>query len=225
MDITDNRDRKFKEVISKRQLDLTVVLENVHDPHNIGAVIRSCDAIGVSEIYVLYTEGNVTEEEFRIGKSSSTGVGKWIDIHFYTDHQKCFQILKDKYTNILATDWHDEAQSIYEIDLSISTALVFGNEHDGVSTETLNQSNGIIVIPQMGMAQSLNISVACAVCLFEAMRQRLKSGKYNSEFSPENSSHKLQYENFLKAHHEPRMNKMKTRKLQKLSIENQQENP
>lgn len=181
-DIEDKRIARFKDVISKRQADLTVVLENVHDPHNIGAVLRSCDAVGISDVYILYTEAELIERGVSIGKNASTGVGKWINIHTYDDVKNCFSDLRQQYTQIMATHLSEDAVSLYQVDLTLPTALVFGNEHEGVSQESLKYCTGNIIIPQMGMVQSLNISVACAVSIFEAARQRKKKGRYDNEF-------------------------------------------
>lgn len=163
---------------ARRQPCLTVVLENVHDPHNIGAVLRSCDAVGIMEAFVLYTESQLDLDRLELGKRASRGAQKWMDIHFYTDPEACFRHVKSKYDKLWATHLGETAHSLYSLGLTQSTALLFGNEHDGVSEASLAYADGNLVIPQMGMGRSLNISVACAVVLFEAMRQRLQAGLY-----------------------------------------------
>lgn len=173
------REKRFKEVIARRQPNITVVLENVHDSHNIGAVLRTCDSIGVMEIFVLYTEENLTKEILKLGKRTSSGARRWVDVHLYNDAEECFTHIKKKYENIWATHLNESAVSLYDIDLSASVALVFGNERDGLSEEALSYCTGNFIIPQMGMVQSLNISVACAVTLYEAMRQRNEKGYYS----------------------------------------------
>ena len=89
--MTPEREEKFEKVVAQRQFDLTVILENVHDPHNIGAVLRSCDSVGIREIFVLYTDDKLTEEKLTIGKKSSSGARKWVDVHYFTDVEKCFK--------------------------------------------------------------------------------------------------------------------------------------
>lgn len=174
--MTPERLAKFKRVVANSQLNLTVILENVHDPHNIGAVLRSCDSVGVREIFVLYTEPQLNLETIELGKRSSSGARKWIDVHYYTAPKACFEHVKKKYDLILGTHLSENAQSLHDLNLSQSVALLFGNERDGLSEEALSYADGNFIIPQIGMVESLNISVACAVTLYEAFRQRLEAG-------------------------------------------------
>ena len=177
--ITDKRRRMFERVAAGRQ-EMTVILENVHDPHNIGAVIRTCDAVGIYEIFVLYTEDHLAFERLERIKSSSTGVRKWMQLHTFRDIDDCMAEVRKRYDLVLATHLDCEASSIYNSDLGRRIAFLFGNEHEGVSQKALQYADGNLLIPQMGMAQSLNISVACAVTLYEAMRQRDLKGMYQT---------------------------------------------
>ncbi|MCO6475302.1 MAG: RNA methyltransferase [Phaeodactylibacter sp.] len=179
--MTPERRERLREVAFRRQAGLTVILENVHDPHNIGAVIRSCDSVGISEIFVLYTEPHLTEEHILVGKKSSGGARKWVDVHYYTSPEDCFRRVKEKYGRILATHLGEAAVPLHSLRLTQPTALLFGNERDGVSETALAYADGNFAIPQMGMAKSLNISVACAVTLYEALRQRLEAGMYGKD--------------------------------------------
>lgn len=176
--MTPERESKFRKVASRRQPNLTVILENVHDPHNVGAVLRTCDSVGIKEIFVLYSEPKLNRERLELGKQSSSGARRWVDVHFYTDTKTCFQHVRQKYQFIYSTHLSDNAADLYELDLSASVALLFGNEHDGLSQEALSYSDRNFLIPQMGMVESLNISVACAVTLYEAFRQRNNKGFY-----------------------------------------------
>lgn len=176
--MTEERRKKIERVLAKRQNDLTVVLENVFDPHNISAVMRSCDAIGVQEIYVLNTK---IPRHKKWGERSSSSAHKWLTIHQYTDLQECYEALRKNYDRILTTHLSTESVSLYEVDLTQRTALIFGNEHAGVSDELLALSDGNFIIPQYGMIQSLNISVACAVSLYEAFRQKTLAGHYQQQ--------------------------------------------
>ena len=166
------RRQRFEEVVGRRQFDLTVVLENVHDPHNIGAVLRSCDSVGISEVFVLYTEPQLDRDHLELGRRAAGGAQKWVDVNFYTEIAPCFEHLRSRYDRIYSTHLSDEATELFDLQLSGSVALVFGNEHDGVSEEVRRRTDGDFIIPQVGMSQSLNISVACAVTLYEAFRQR-----------------------------------------------------
>lgn len=179
MKISDERFQKYMSLANKRQRDITIILENVYDTHNLGAAMRSCDAIGISDVYVLYTDPELQRKEFKIGKRTTAGTKKWVQIHYFQDIDYCFEEVRKKYKRIFSTHLSDKSQELYDLDLSKPSALLFGNESDGVSQEALQKSDGNFIIPQMGMVESLNISVACAVSLFEAMRQRISKNMYS----------------------------------------------
>jgi tRNA (guanosine-2'-O-)-methyltransferase len=173
--MTPQRREKLTSVINKRQLDITVVLENVFDPHNISAVMRTCDAVGVQEIYILNTR---IPRHKKWGSKSSSSAAKWLTIHQFDNAEECFSSLRQNYSSILTTHLNHDAVGLYELDLTKSTALVFGNEHSGVSEEMLAFADGNFAIPQVGIIRSLNISVAAAVTLYEAYRQKSNAGHY-----------------------------------------------
>ena len=176
--MTPQRKSRITHVLDRRQPDLTIVMENVHDPHNISAVMRTADSVGIQELYVLNTQIN---RHKKFGKKSSASAASWLTIHEFDNLEECFTSLRKRYSKIYATHLAEEAHSLYELDLTEPVALVFGNEHAGVTQECLKLCNGNFIIPQMGMVQSLNISVACAVTLYEAYRQREKAGYYKGE--------------------------------------------
>ncbi|MFL5787287.1 MAG: TrmH family RNA methyltransferase [Flavisolibacter sp.] len=176
--MTIQRSQRIDSVLSKRQNDLTIVLENVFDPHNISAVMRSCDAIGIQEIFVLNTKIPLHK---KWGSRSSSSALKWLTIHQFDNTEECFSTIRKKYSKILATHLEKNAISLYELDLTQKIALVFGNEHSGVSDEIHQYADGNFLIPQVGMIQSLNISVACAVSLYEAFRQKMIAGHYDQK--------------------------------------------
>ncbi len=187
IDIAENRKKRFTEVASFRQPDLTVLLENVHDPHNIGAVIRSCDSVGIDEIYILYTDPKLIERGFKQSHGTSTGIHNWVMVQYFTELENCVEQIKAKYKRLVGRLIHQSSKSLYDTDLASSLAIAFGNEKDGISKELAEKLDDNLVIPQVGFAQSLNISVACAVTLYEAFRQRKILGKYN----PQQSEHIL----------------------------------
>lgn len=160
---------------------MTVVLENVFDPHNISAVMRSCDAVGIQDIYVLT---NKIPRHKKWGVRSSSSAAKWLTVHQFEDAGDCVAALRKKYSRILTTHLSSDTVSLYCLDLIPSTALVFGNEHAGVSDEIRALCDGNFIIPQVGMIQSLNISVACAVSVYEAFRQKQAAGHYNAQKLP-----------------------------------------
>ena len=176
--MTPERKEKLLSVLKKRQNDLTVVLENVFDPHNVSAVMRTCDAVGVQEIYVLNTK---IPRHKKWGYRSSSSAAKWLTTFQFDNAGECFNALRKKYTKILSTHLDSGAISMHNIDFTQPVALVFGNEHSGVSEEIRGMADGNFIIPQAGIIRSLNISVACAVTLYEAYRQKEIAGHYNKQ--------------------------------------------
>ncbi|WP_237722112.1 TrmH family RNA methyltransferase [Sediminibacterium roseum] len=176
MELTPERKAKLLNVLSKRQAGLTVVMENVDDPHNISAVMRTCEAVGIQDIFVLTTK---IHPHRQFGPRSSSSAAKWLTVHSFTDTKECVAELRKRYSKILTTHLGEDSITLHNIDFTESIALVFGNEHDGVSEEIRAMADGNFIIPQMGIIQSLNISVACAVTIYEAMRQKQIAGHYD----------------------------------------------
>jgi tRNA (guanosine-2'-O-)-methyltransferase len=179
--MTSERELRITGVLEKRQDNLIVVLENVFDPHNISAVMRTCDAVGVQDIYVLNTR---IPRHKKWGAKSSSSAAQWLTIHQYTDAQDCFGELRKRVDRIFTTHLGSDSISLYDMQLTGRIALVFGNEHSGVSEEIRALADGNFIIPQMGIIQSLNISVACAVSLYEAFRQKNAAGHYEQRGLP-----------------------------------------
>lgn len=173
---TEARIKKITEVLRKRQFDLTVVMENINDPHNLSAVLRSCDAVGVQKVHLIYYGDQPIP---KLSDKSSASAKKWLEIEKHNSVQACFEKLRGEGKTIYTTHLNSDAISIYEVDFCKPSAIVFGNEHLGVSEEALKSADKNIIIPQVGMISSLNISVACAVILYEAFRQRLNAGFYD----------------------------------------------
>ena len=186
--MTEERRQKFERVLAHRQNDLTVVLENVFDPHNISAVMRSCDAVGIQEIYVLNTK---IPRHKKWGFRSSSSAAKWLTVHQFENTDECFAAIRKNYSSIFTTSLTNNSISLYSMDLTQSIALVFGNEHSGVSDEINALADGNFLVPQVGMIQSLNISVACAVTLYEAYRQKQAAGHYEHQKLSFELSHNL----------------------------------
>jgi tRNA (guanosine-2'-O-)-methyltransferase len=175
--MTPERTERLLSVLNKRQNNITVVLENVFDPHNIAAVMRTCDAVGIQDIYVLNT---TIARHKKFGQKSSSSAAKWLTIHQFTEAEACFTELRHHYNLILTTHLSSDAVALHDIDFTQSIALVFGNEHAGVSDEIRAMADGNFIIPQVGIIKSLNISVACAVTVYEAMRQKTLAGHYDT---------------------------------------------
>jgi tRNA (guanosine-2'-O-)-methyltransferase len=174
--MTPERTERLESVLNKRQPDLTVVLENVYDPHNISAVMRTCDAVGIQDIYIL---NHTIDPHRKYGARSSSSAHKWLSIHEFTDPKECFAELRKHYKKIYTTHLSSDAVSMHQLNLTESVALVFGNERKGVTQEIIAMADGNFIIPQVGIIKSLNISVACAVTLYEAFRQKNNAGHYD----------------------------------------------
>ncbi len=187
--MTPERKDKLISVLNKRQSNLTVVLENVFDPHNVSAVMRTCDSVGIQDMYTINTRVAPVREW---GFKSSSSARKWVTMHQYTDVHQCFDELREQYDKIYTTHLADDSLGLYDIDFTQSIALVFGNETFGVSEEVRALADGNFVIPQIGIIRSLNISVACAVSIYEAFRQKSNAGHFNQpSFSAERSTQLL----------------------------------
>lgn len=175
---TEERQAKIWRVLKHRQSSLTVVLENVDDPHNVMAACRSCESVGIAKIHAVNNDFDTWTK--KVGKRSSAGTRKWLPIQKHFSIEECYEQLRKEGKKILTTNLSDEAISIYETDMCQPIALVFGNEQKGVSEQAAELADGNIIIPQVGMIESLNVSVACALSVYEAYRQRTAKGMYNS---------------------------------------------
>lgn len=174
--MTPKRFTRLKEVVERRQKFFTVVLENIHDPHNVSAILRTADAVGIDKVYLIYNSSKFP----KIGKVSSASAKKWVELEKYSNVKDCFSELKKKKYKIFSTGISSQLKSrtLFELDLTGKTAIVLGNEHSGVSEEALKSADKNFIIPMYGMVQSLNVSVAAAICFYEALRQREIRGMY-----------------------------------------------
>lgn len=173
--MTPQRYNRLTSVLNHRQPDLTVILENVFDPHNVSAVMRTCDAVGIQDVYIL---NDRIPPHKKWGYRSSSTAAEWLNVHQFTDAESCFAEVRKKYRKIYTSHLGEKSVDVYSIDLTESIALVFGNETFGVSEEIRKYSDGDFIIPQVGIIKSLNISVACAVTLYEAFRQKKEKGHF-----------------------------------------------
>lgn len=151
--------------------------------------MRTCDAVGVQDVYIL---NNRIPPHKKWGYRSSSTAAEWLTIHQFTDAEKCFEEIRKRYRKIYTTRLSDDAVDVFKLDLAESVALVFGNETFGVSEDIRSYSDGDFIIPQVGIIKSLNISVACAVTLYEAFRQKQAKGHYLQPRIPETELQNLQ---------------------------------
>lgn len=184
---TEKRIEKLKLVLSKRQPSLRVVVENIHDPHNVSAIFRSCDAAGIPQVSLIYN----VEKFPKIGKKSSASAFKWIDKEKYKTVEECYNKLKEDGFNIYASSLNNDAKSLYDLDLTKKFAIVFGNEHRGLSKEAEELADERFYIPMFGLVQSLNVSVSAAISIYEAVRQRINHGMFERSELTERELKKL----------------------------------
>ena len=171
--MTPDRCARLDGVLANRQPDLTVFAENLHKPRNFSAMVRSCDAVGINEMHVLPGDDNL-RKHWR----TSQGAEKWMCIKTHDSSEDACKYLKSNGFQLVAAHLSDTAIDFRDVDYTRPIALVLGTELFGVSDTTLSQVDQQISIPMMGVTQSLNVSVACAIVLYEAQRQRQCAGMY-----------------------------------------------
>lgn len=167
------RFERIKEVLLKRQMDLTVCLEHVHKPQNVSAILRTCDAVGIHQVNIVWNEHTY----FR--KGTAMGTQKWLRHLKHQSIEAAHQHMKSQNMQVLVTNLSDNAVDFRSIDYTRPTAIIMGQEKYGASSEAIAVADQEIVIPMMGMVQSLNVSVAAALILYEAQNQRQQAGCYD----------------------------------------------
>lgn len=187
--MTPERFQRISALLDKRQPDLTVCMEQVHKTHNLSAIIRTADAIGIHNIHAIYT----TESRWLSGGRAS-GSQKWVKVTEQPDTKTAIAQFKAQGMQVLATNLSDRAKDFREIDYTKPTALILGQERDGISDEALELADHHVVVPMYGMVESLNVSVAGALIMYEAQRQRLEAGLYDSPKISEDIRHQMLFE-------------------------------
>ena len=168
------RYQRLKQVLNRRQPDLTVLAEDVHKPHNFSAIIRTCDAVGIFAVHAVNRHSEVPTFS-----QVAQGSEKWIKLHTHPDITTAIKQLQQQNHAVYAAHFSDRAMDYREVDYTEPTAILLGTERWGVTPTAAALVDGHIIIPMLGMVQSLNVSVATAVILFEAQRQRLAAGLYD----------------------------------------------
>ena len=171
--MTPEREARIAAVMARRQRSLQVIVENVDDPHNLGAILRSCDAVGVGTVHLLYTNGKPPRmAELRTKAAASAA--KWLDIKSWTTVAECIQDVRaTNPSSIYVATLSPDGRAPWDLDLAAPCTIAVGNEHDGPSAALVAAADGIVTIPMQGFVESFNVSVATAICLADAMRQRL----------------------------------------------------
>jgi tRNA (guanosine-2'-O-)-methyltransferase len=185
---TDRRAARVFEVLARRQPDLTVLAEDVYKPHNLSAMLRSCDAVGIGTVHAVRPTGGVPTYQ-----ATSASAQKWVELVVHQEVEAAIDALRGEGRQILAAHLSADARDYRDVDYVRPTAILFGNERSGVSERAAARSDAHIVIPMLGMVRSLNVSVAAAVILFEAQRQRRAAGRYARPALPARERNDLAY--------------------------------
>lgn len=172
--ITPKRKDRIDAVLAKRQKDLSLVMDNIWDPHNVSAVLRSCDAFGVADVHLYYTTSKWPE----LGKKSSASAKKWIRRTRHIDAGAMIGQLRESGAQVLRTGFSASAKAVHDFDFTKPTTIILSNEHNGTAPEIAELVPDEIYIPMFGMVQSFNVSVAAAIILYEASTQRQQAGLY-----------------------------------------------
>lgn len=187
--IDPRRFHAIRTALTRRQPDLTLLLDQVHKPHNLAAILRSCDAAGLLDAHAVTSQGSL-----RVGAHTSGGTKKWVRLHTYSSIGAVVEEMKKKGFVIVAADQGPGAVDFRECDFTRPVAIMMGAELHGVSDRGLELADERIEIPMLGMAHSLNVSVAAAVILFEAARQRAAMGMYEASRLPTDEFKRLLFE-------------------------------
>jgi tRNA (guanosine-2'-O-)-methyltransferase len=183
--ISDGKKSAIENALSERTRFYTVVLEDIFKPHNGSAVLRTCDCFGIQDVHVIEKEN-----QYKINHYVTRGASQWLDVHKYYSKvsspvQECFSKLRAQGYKILGTSPIPGSLSIHDLDPSQKVALVFGNEHDGISEEVKQDADGLIHIPMMGFTESFNISVSASIFLYELRKRANNIGMKNFFISEE----------------------------------------
>ncbi|PXX89794.1 tRNA (guanosine(18)-2'-O)-methyltransferase TrmH [Marinobacter vulgaris] len=184
--MTPERLTRIKQTLNTRQPDLSVLTDQVHKPRNLSAIMRSCDAFGLANMHVVWPR-----EGFRAFRKTAGGSYNWVTTHTHPCMDEAVSALKGQGHKIYAAQLSDRAIDYREADFTVPCTVVTGNEVDGVSDSAAEQADEHIVIPMMGMVESLNVSSACAIILAEAQRQRKLAGLYDYRRLPDEEYKRL----------------------------------
>ena len=185
---------RLEQVVAQRQRDMVVVVEDVHDPHNAAAIARTCEGFGIQHFHIIF-EHEPPFNPKKVGKGSSSSANKWLTFHAWRSTEECFMSLKEQGYTLMGTALHERSVDVYEVRWPEKIAVVFGNEHGGLSAYACAQCDQLVTIPMLGMVQSFNVSVSAGVVLGEIGRVRRMSGK---DYSLSEGERALLLDDFLK---------------------------
>lgn len=171
--VTENKRLLIDQVLSKRTRHFTLVFEDINIPHNVSAVLRTAECMGIQDLHFIKNKNS-----YAVNKRITKGAAKWVSMHHYkaakNNIDACYSHLKTNGYTIFATSLHESAVSIYDLDSSQKSALVFGTEARGISEEAGQKADGYVYIPMDGFTESFNLSVSAAICL-TVLRSRYDS--------------------------------------------------
>lgn len=173
--MSPERFERINQMLDLRQPDLTVVMENVHKSHNVSAVIRTADAVGVHKMHAVWESS-----KRKMAAGLALGSQNWVSVEHYDDVGAAIAKVRNAGMQVIVTHLSDQAIDYRAVDYTLPTAILMGQEKHGVTEQALAMADHQVMIPMVGMAQSLNVSVAAAVMLYEAQRQRAAAGCYNT---------------------------------------------
>jgi len=174
--MTPERKQRIIDTACRRQPDLTVFMERVHKPHNLAAVLRTCDAVGIMHAHAVPGDRGLPALNH-----TAQGAQRWVGLTRHPDTPSGLGELRRRGFACVAAHFSDRAIDFRSVDYTRPTAVVLGTEKFGISDEAAEACDQHIVIPMLGMTQSLNVSVACALILYEAQRQRADAGMYEGQ--------------------------------------------
>jgi tRNA (guanosine-2'-O-)-methyltransferase len=190
--MTMERYQKVLAMLQKRQPDLTILAEDVHKPHNLSAMLRSSDAVGIGTVHATHPTGGIATFN-----ETSASAEKWVKVQVHQDIETAVAKLKAQNMQLFAAHFSAKALDYRDVDYTKPTCILFGNEKSGVSEKAADLADAHVIIPMLGMVPSLNVSVATAIILFEAQRQRRAAGFYDA---PRFSEAELQEQAFWLLH-------------------------
>ncbi|MEL0628541.1 tRNA (guanosine(18)-2'-O)-methyltransferase TrmH [Psychromonas aquatilis] len=188
--MTPERFARITSMLNHRQPDLTVFMEQVHMQHNLAAIVRTADAMGINNVHATWDI-----DSSRISRNVASGSQKWVNVHSHDTVQDAVAALREQGMQIIATNLSATAIDFREVDYTKPTAIMMGQEKFGISDEALALADQDVIIPMVGMCQSLNVSVASAIIMSEAQRQRQIAGMYGQTCRlPEEEQHRILFE-------------------------------
>lgn len=187
--MSDNKNELFEKIMPERTKHITVVLEDIFQPQNASAVLRTCDVFGIQDVHVIENKN-----EYNVNPMVVHGASKWINLHKYNEKENntldCINQLKEKGYKVYGTTPHTNDCLIQDVPLDEPVALMFGTELTGLSDIAMDNVDGFVKIPMYGFTESLNISVSASICLYE-LSKRLKTTGINWQLTREEQVEQL----------------------------------